>query len=81
MVQALLADQAEASRVRLEIAMDGVKAHIAAAGTEPKVNTTVVRQLPNPSSRPIRSAVEARRYVFVLGSIDELARRINATIA
>lgn len=79
-VKALLDDDAEACQLRLEIAMDGVKAHIDGRWQEPKVGTIVVRQLPNASPRPIRGAVVARRYVCVLGSAGELARRIKATI-
>lgn len=79
-VKTLLEDEQEASRLRLEIAMDGVKAHIDGRWQEPKVGTIVVRQLPKPSPRPVRGAVVARRYVCVLGSADELVRRINATI-
>jgi hypothetical protein len=56
-VQALLDDPTEASRLRLEIAMDGVKAHIDGGWHEPKVGTIVVRQLPTPSPRPERGAV------------------------
>jgi hypothetical protein len=80
-VQALLTDHEEASRLRLEIARDGVKAHIDGRWHEPKVGTIVVRQLPKPSPRPMRGAVVARRDVCVVGSADELASRINATIA
>jgi hypothetical protein len=79
-VKALLDDEQEASRLRVEMAMDGVTAHIDSRWQEPKVGTIVVRQLPRPSPRPVRGAVVARRYVCVLGSADELARRIKAPI-
>jgi hypothetical protein len=79
-VKTLLDDQQEAPRLRLEIAMDGVKAHIDGGWQEPKVGTILVRQLPKASPRAIRGAVVARRYVCVLGSADELVRRIKATI-
>ena len=79
-VKALRDDEQEAARLRLEIAMDGIKAHIDGRWQEPKVGTIVVRQLPKPSPTPTRGAVVARRYVCVLGSADDLARRIKATI-
>lgn len=81
MVAALLDDEQGARRLHLEIAMDGVKAHIDGRWQEPKVGTILVRQLPKPSPRPVRGAVVARRYVCVLGSADDLVRRIKATIA
>lgn len=79
-VQALLAAPEEAGRLRLEMAMDGVTAHIDGRWHDPKVGTVVVRRLPKASPRPVRGAVVARRDVCVLGSADELARRINAPI-
>jgi hypothetical protein len=80
MVKALLDDHEEACRLRLEMAMDGVQAHIDGRWQAPKVGTIVVRQLPKASPRPMRGAVVARRYVCGLGTGDELARGIKATI-
>ncbi|GIX48110.1 MAG: hypothetical protein KatS3mg131_2321 [Candidatus Tectimicrobiota bacterium] len=75
-----VARQEDASRGRLEIAMDGVMAHIDGRWQEAKVATVVVRRLPRHSPRPVRGAVLARRYVCVLGSAEELVERIKQTI-
>jgi hypothetical protein len=71
---------ADASRLRLEIAMDGVKAHIDGRWQEPKVATILVRRLPERPKVPTRGAVLARRYVCVLGSAEDLITRIKHTI-
>jgi hypothetical protein len=71
---------ADASHLRLEIAMDGVKAHIDGRWQEPKVATILVRRLPTRPKIPTRGAVLARRYVCVLGSAEELVGRIKAVI-
>src|SRR5215471_14735507 len=77
---AALLGRDDASRLRLEIAMDGVKAHIDGRWQEPKVATVLVRRLPECPKVPTRGAVLARRYVCVLGSADELITRIKHTI-
>jgi hypothetical protein len=79
-VQALRDDEAAASRLRLAMAMDGVKAHIDGRWQEPKVATILVRRLPQRSPLPLRGAVLARRYVCVVGSAAELMARITQTI-
>jgi hypothetical protein len=71
---------AEAAQLRLEIAMDGVKAHIDGRWQEPKVATVLVRRLPSRPKVPTRGAVLARRYVCVLGSAEALVERIKAAI-
>jgi hypothetical protein len=76
--EALASD--DAARLRLEIAMDGVKAHIDGRWQEPKVATILVRRLPTRPTVPTRGAVLARRYVCVLGSAKALVERIKAVI-
>jgi hypothetical protein len=61
--EALASD--DAARLRLEIAMDGVKAHIDGRWQAPKVATSLVRRLPTRPKAPTRGAVLARRYVCV----------------
>jgi hypothetical protein len=81
--QAVVADVlagAEAAQLRLEVAMDGVKAHIDGRWQEPKVATVLVRRLPSRPKVPTRGAVLARRYVCVLGSAEALVGRIKAVI-
>lgn len=70
----------DASQLRLEIAMDGVKAHIDGRWQEPKVATILVRRLPTRPKVPTRGAVLARRYICVLGSAEELVGRLKAVI-
>jgi hypothetical protein len=70
----------DASRLRLEIAMDGVKAHIDRRWQEPKVATVLVRHLPTGAQVPPRGAVLARRYVCVLGTAEDLVERSKAVI-
>jgi hypothetical protein len=69
-----------ASRLRLEIAMDGVKAHSDERWQEPKVTTILVRRLPERPTVPTRGAVLARRYVCVLGAAEDLVERIKIVI-
>ena len=76
--EALASD--DAARLRLEIAMDGVKAHVDGRWQEPKVATILVRRLPTRPKVPTRGAVLARRYVCVLGSAEALIERIKALI-
>jgi hypothetical protein len=81
--QAVIAEvlqSSDAAELRLEIAMDGVKAHIDGRWQEPKVATILVRRLPIRPKVPTRGAVLARRYVCVLGSAEDLVERIKAVI-
>jgi Uncharacterised protein family (UPF0236) len=66
-----------AADLRVEIAMDGVTAHIDGRWPQPKVATILVRQLETEAEEPTLGAVLARRYVCVLGSAEELAARIT----
>jgi hypothetical protein len=70
----------EASSLCLEIAMDGVKAHIDGRWQEPKVATILVRRLPVQPQEPTRGTVVARRYVGILGSAEALVMRIKQMI-
>jgi hypothetical protein len=76
--EALASD--DAARLRLEIAMDGVKAHLDGRGQEPKVATILVRRLPTRPKVPTHGAGLARRYVCVLGSAEAWIERIKAVI-
>jgi hypothetical protein len=66
--------------LRVEIAMDGVMAHIDGRWQEAKVATMLVRRLEAASAEPTLGAILARRYVGVLGSAEELAACINQAI-
>jgi hypothetical protein len=66
--------------LRVEIAMDGVMAHIDGRWPEAKVATILVRRLEAPAAEPTLGAVLARRYVGILGSAEELAARITPVI-
>ena len=70
----------EAKRLRLEIAMDGIKAPLDGCWQEPKVDTILVRQLPALSPQSKCGAVVVHRYVRALGSADDLIARIKATM-
>jgi hypothetical protein len=63
--------------LRVEIAMDGVMAHIDGRWQEAKVGPIVVRQLEAQAEEPTLGAILARRYVGVLGSAEDLAVRIT----
>jgi len=76
-VAAVLAG-ADAARLRLEVAMDGVKAHIEGRWQEPQVATILVRRLPERPKVPPRGAGLARHYVWVVGSAEDLGGRIKA---
>jgi hypothetical protein len=66
--------------LRVEIAMDGVMAHIDGRWQEAKVATILVRRLEASVEEPTLGAVLARRYVGVLGAAEELAARIQQVI-
>ena len=69
-----------ASDLRVEIAMDGVMAHIDGRWQEAKVGTILVRRLEAQAEEPTLGAILARRYVGVLGSAADLAVRITQVI-
>jgi hypothetical protein len=66
--------------LRVEIAMDGVMAHIDGRWQEAKVATVLVRRFEVPVEEPTLGAVLARRYVGVVGAAEELAARIQQVI-
>jgi Uncharacterised protein family (UPF0236) len=68
------------AELRVEIAMDGVTAHIDGRWQQPKVATILVRRLEAQAEEPILGAVLARRYVSVLGSAEDLAARIKQVL-
>ena len=76
---ALGADDGAAER-RVEIAMDGVMAHIDGRWQEAKVATMLVRRLEAQAEEPTLGAILARRYVGVLGSAEDLVARITQVI-
>jgi hypothetical protein len=69
-----------AADLRVEIAMDGVMAHIDGRWQEAKVATILMRRLEAQAEEPTLGAVLARRYVGLLGSAEELAARIQQGI-
>jgi hypothetical protein len=72
-----LAAAESAADLRVEIAMDGVTAHVDGRWQQPKVATILVRQLEARAEKPTLGAVLARRYASVLGSAEDLAVRIQ----
>ena len=70
----------DAADLRVEIAMDGVMAHIDGRWQEVKVATLLVRRLEAQAEEPTRGTVLARRYVGVLGTAEDLAVRIKQAI-
>ena len=66
--------------LRVEIAMDGVMAHIDGRWQEAKVGTILVRQLEAQPEEPTLGAVLARRDVGILGAAEALAVRITQVI-
>lgn len=70
----------DGSDLRVEIAMDGVMAHIDGRWQEAKVGTILVRQLEAQAEEPTLGAILARRYVGVLGSAEDLAVRITQVL-
>lgn len=79
-VEHALATEAHTAEVRVEIAMDGVTAHIDGRWQQPKVATLLVRRLEPQAEEPTLGAVLARRYVCILGSAEELAGRIREAL-
>lgn len=69
-----------APELRVEIAIDGVTAHIDGRWQQPKVATILVRPLDAPVEEPTLGPVLARRYVSVLGTADDLAVRIKRVL-
>jgi hypothetical protein len=69
-----------AADLRVEIAMDGVMAHIDGRWQEVKVATLLVRRLEAQAEEPTRGTVLARRDVGVLGTAEDLAVRITQAI-
>lgn len=68
------------AELRVEIAMDGVNAHIDGRWQQPKVATLLVRRLETQAEEPTLGAILARRYVCVLGSAEDLAVRIQQAL-
>jgi hypothetical protein len=69
-----------AANLRVEIAMDGVMAHIDGRWQEAKVATILVRRLEAQAEEPTLGAILARRYIGILGAAEELAARIPQVI-
>jgi hypothetical protein len=70
----------DAHALHLEMAMDGVKAHIDGRRQEPKVATSLVRRPPVAPQEPTCGTVAARRYRCILGSAEASVTRIKAMI-
>jgi hypothetical protein len=68
------------AELRVEIAIDGVNAHIDGRWQQPKVATLLVRRLETQAEEPTLGAILARRYVCVLGSAEDLAVRIQQAL-
>jgi hypothetical protein len=68
------------SELRLEVAMDGVMAHIDGRWQEARVGTILVRRLGSEAEEQTLGAILVRRYVGVLGSAEDLAVRITQGI-
>jgi hypothetical protein len=79
-VAAALGSGDDVSKLRVEIAMDGVMAHIDGRWQEAKVGTILVRQLEAQAEEPTLGAILGRRYVGVLGSAEALAVRLKQMI-
>jgi hypothetical protein len=69
-----------ATDLRMEMAMDGVMAHIDGRWQEAKVGTILVRRLEGQAEPPTIGAILARRYVSILGSAEDLAIRLKQVI-
>lgn len=70
----------EMAELRVEVAMDGVMAHIDGRWQEVKVGTMLVRRLEAQAEEPTLGAILGRCYVGVLGSAEDLAGRIIQVI-
>jgi hypothetical protein len=68
------------ANMRVEIAMDGVMAHIDGRWQEAKGATILVRRLEAQAEEPTLGAVLARRYIGILGAAEELAARLPQVI-
>jgi hypothetical protein len=79
-VAAALGSGDNVSERRVEIAMDGVMAHIDGCWQEAKVGTILVRRLEAQAKDPTLGAILGRRYVGVLGSAEALAVRLKQMI-
>jgi hypothetical protein len=64
----------------VEIAMDGVKAHVDGVWKEPKVASVQVRRVVDGPEVPELGEVVARRYTCVLGSADQLGASVRRLI-
>jgi hypothetical protein len=69
-----------AADLRVEIAMDGVMAHIDGRWHEAKVAIILVRRLEAPVAEPTLGAVLARRDIGVLGTAEDLVGCIKQVI-
>jgi hypothetical protein len=69
-----------ATDLRVEIALDGVMAHIDGCWQAAKGGTLLVRRLEAQTKEPTLGTVLARRYVGVLGSAEDLAVRLKQVI-
>jgi hypothetical protein len=75
-----LASSDGAVDLRVELAMDGVMAHIDGRWQEAKVAIILLRRREAQAEEPTLGAVLARRYVGVLGTAEELAARIQQVL-
>jgi hypothetical protein len=75
-----LAAADSAAELRVEIAIDGVTAHIDGRWQQPKVATILVRPVETPAEKPTLGPAIARRYVSVLGAAEDLAIRIKQVL-
>jgi hypothetical protein len=78
-VDALAAGDAAAD-LRVEVAMDGVRAHIDGRWQEALVATILMRRLAAQAEAPTLGTVLARRSVAILGTAEALATRITQVI-
>jgi hypothetical protein len=67
----------EVSELRVDMAMEGVMAHIDGRWQEAKVGTILGRRLEAQAEEPTRGALRGRRDVGVLGSAADLAVRLH----
>jgi hypothetical protein len=76
-VEEALASGDGGAELRVEIARDGVMAHLDGRWQAAKVGAILVRQLEAHTEEPTLGAVLARRDVGILGSADDLAVRLT----